>query len=249
MGVLVVASGQSSPLLQAVEAALDDVAAPVDRCVEGTGAPAVRAAGGAVGQLVVAFGDRDGGASSGQVAAVGAGAAALVADHLLWAGSGTAPALAGDVDLLDQSGQHGRVVDVACRQHDRQWPTVAVDGQVGLGGRSAAGAADRDQPVQLPGGIGVRLCRFQQSLPRPVRGPARQAGTGGLPRPEPLRQLPPRGAGAVLPGHRFDHLSVAAPAPTPTRRHRRQQRLDPSPRRIREHLRRTHDQQWTSPPL
>jgi hypothetical protein len=50
----------------------------------------------------------------------------------------------------------------------------------------------------------------------------------GLPRPVPLGQISPRGAGAQLPQDPVDHLPVITPPP-PSTSHRRQQRLDPGP--------------------
>lgn len=55
-GVFVVAGGESSPLLQVAEAALDDVAVPVITSVECDGAAAARAAPFAVAFLIVRLG-------------------------------------------------------------------------------------------------------------------------------------------------------------------------------------------------
>src|SRR5688500_759416 len=72
----------------------------------------------------------------------------------------------------------------------------------------------RDQPVQLPGCIGVSLRASQESGPRAIGAPAGQPLVGGLPWPKPLRHLPPRRTGPVLPGDRLDHLPVIPPPPT-----------------------------------
>ena len=54
-GGLVVAGGDATPVLDAVEGPLDDVAVAVAVGVEGAGAAALVAAAAPVGQLVVAF--------------------------------------------------------------------------------------------------------------------------------------------------------------------------------------------------
>src|SRR3954452_25123202 len=94
---------------------------------------------------------------------------------------------------------------------------------------------DRDQPVKLPGRVGVGLGAGQQLRPRAIGAPPAQPLVGGLPRAEPLGQLTPRRTGPVLPGDRLDHLPVIAPPATPPARRGRQQRLHPRPRRIRHH--------------
>src|SRR5438270_11518018 len=51
----------------------------------------------------------------------------------------------------------------------------------------------------------------------------------GLPIPIATGQIPPRAASPAPPEHPVDHHPVIGPAPTPTRRAIRQQRLQPSP--------------------
>src|SRR5687767_4582563 len=97
------------------------------------------------------------------------------------------------------------------------------------------GGVHRDQPVQLPGGVGLGLIASQQLGPRAIGAPASQSLIGGLPGPEPLGQLPPRCTGAVLPADRLDHLPVITPPPTPTTRRGRLQRRHPRPRLIGDH--------------
>ncbi len=70
VGAFVVAGGDAAPLFEAVEAAFDDVAAPVDSLVEPAGP---FAAASAAGELVDAFGDGGLDPASAEVGPEGAG--------------------------------------------------------------------------------------------------------------------------------------------------------------------------------
>jgi hypothetical protein len=92
-------------------------------------------------------------------------------------------------------------------------------------GVDAEGPLHRADRVVLDDHLG------QDPVPGAVGGPFPQPLVRGLPRPVALGQIPPRRPGAGLPQDRIDHLPVIAPPPTPATG-RRQQGLDPRPRRI-----------------
>ena len=96
LGGLVVAGGDAAPLLEAVEAPLDDVAPLVDLLVEGRRTSAPTAASEPVVNLVGPLRDGVPDVPSPQPAAYGFGAVALVADDVV----GTAP---------DRIRSHGRL--------------------------------------------------------------------------------------------------------------------------------------------
>lgn len=82
LGGLVVAGGDASPLLQAVEASFDRVALLVEVLVEGRRASAAAAAAEPVADLVGPLGDGVADAVPSQPGADGLGAVALVAQHV-----------------------------------------------------------------------------------------------------------------------------------------------------------------------
>lgn len=88
----VVTSGDRAVLLEAIEAAFDDVAAPIELLVEGWWPASAAAAARPVGPLVAAFGDGVADPAFAQVGAYFSGAVALVAQDVVRAGAGPARA-------------------------------------------------------------------------------------------------------------------------------------------------------------
>ena len=84
-----------------------------------------------------------------------------VGDHRSWMRAGTA-ALAGHHDLIEHRGEHCAVVALAPGNHDRQWPAVAVDGGVDLGGQPAPGPSD---PMTCGFTLAPRQIRVIRSSP------------------------------------------------------------------------------------
>jgi hypothetical protein len=107
---------------------------------------------------------------------------------------------------------------------------------------------DRDQPVQLPRGVGAGLRGGHQSLPGAVGAPAVMAFPHRLPRSEPCRQVSPWRSCAVPPGDALDHLAVVTPLAAPTTRRTRQQRRDEGPRLVSNYIPVTHTLMSTPPP-
>lgn len=102
----------------------------------------------------------------------------------------------------------------------------------------------RHRPVHLADRVQVLLHPDQQTVPRAVGRPAAEPLVGGLPRPVPLGQIPPRGPRGQLPQDRVDDFPPV-PHRTPQPGHR-QQRLDPLPRLISQ-LMPTHHTPTTNP--
>src|SRR5665647_739803 len=140
-GGLVGAHRDAAPVLEPVEAAFDDVAALVAVALvvvpdDGSAGPAT-----SVGDLVVAFGDRRGDATSSKPGPVRLGRVSLVGDDPVRACAG--PAGPGDPDAGQGGDHHGRVVDVAAGQDHGQRSALAVGGQVNLAGQTTTGPPDR----------------------------------------------------------------------------------------------------------
>src|SRR5690606_20143576 len=91
---------------------------------------------------------------------------------------------------------------------------------------------DGDHPLDLTGGVSELVDLGEQSLPGTVSGPPVEPLVDRVPLPEPLRNVPPRRAGAVLPHHALERATVIRPRPT-RRLDRRQHRLQHSPHLIR----------------
>jgi len=127
-GGLVVAGGEATEVFELVEAALDDVAGPVEYRVE---APSASLAGDQ---------HRDVGAPALAADEVGepSGVIALVGDQR-----------ASTQRAGDQSARGGDVVDLARGQRQAQGQAAPVDQRVQLGGQPAARAADRLGPPFL----------------------------------------------------------------------------------------------------
>jgi hypothetical protein len=94
---------------------------------------------------------------------------------------------------------------------------------------------DRDHPVQLPELVTARLDRGQDSLPGAILRPPVEPFEHRVPRPETFRQVQPRRPRPEPPRDSLDHHPMIQPRPGPTL-DPRQQRLNHSPRLIRNHI-------------
>lgn len=92
---------------------------------------------------------------------------------------------------------------------------------------------DRDDPVDPPGCVGLLLHLGQQLLPGAVLGPPVEPLIDRVPLPEPVRHVPPRRPGALLPSHALDSEPAIGPWPRPAG-HRRHQRLHDGPYPVRD---------------
>jgi hypothetical protein len=137
-GELVVAGGQSSPLLGQGEVAFDDVAAAVGGGVEPRWLAASGSAAFAGGDLVGLLGDDDPDPAGVQGAAVDAGGVGLVGDHGVGSGAWTPGAQARDADVGQDRFEQGAVVAVPAGDHRCERASVPVDGGVDLGSQPAA---------------------------------------------------------------------------------------------------------------
>ena len=99
---------------------------------------------------------------------------------------------------------------------------------------------DRDDPIQPPDLVATRLHPRQNSLPGAVLGPPIEPLEHRIPRTEPLRQITPRRARAKPPHDPLDNHPVIQPR-TASTLHPRQQRLNHSPRLIRDHITLMHE--------
>lgn len=95
------------------------------------------------------------------------------------------------------------------------------------------GGVHRNRPLHVADCVVTDLNMFQQPCPRAVGFPPGEPLIGRLPRPVPLRQIPPRSPRPQAPQHSVDHLPVISPGPPPAIQHRQQRRY-PLPRRIRQ---------------
>ncbi|GLY75065.1 hypothetical protein Airi01_033320 [Actinoallomurus iriomotensis] len=145
-GELFVAGGESAEAFEVVEAAFDDVAAPVDLLVEAAATPSTPRAG---GELVAAFGDRVRDPAPTQIGADLVGGIALVGDEVQRPGARPAGTPTADPDRLDDLDQARAVVDVAARDEERQRQTASVAGQVDLGGQPAPGSSERPAGLMI----------------------------------------------------------------------------------------------------
>lgn len=101
---------------------------------------------------------------------------------------------------------------------------------------------DRDDPVEVAFGVGLREQGGEHLFPGAVGRPPPQPVVSPLPRTEAFGQVRPRRAGAVLERDRVDHLPVIPPPATPPGCPVRQQRLDPRPLGVSQRHTRTNDQ-------
>ena len=158
----------SAPLLEPVEAALDDIAALVAflLLVAEVDRPARLFA--AVRDLVVPLRDRRRDASFAKPGSVRSGRVPLVGQDSVGAGAGPTLPGAGHADVLEHGGHHRGVVDVPAGDHHPQRSAAPVADHVQLGRQPAAGAAD---PVIRR--LEPRILVIRQSPLCPARGSRR----------------------------------------------------------------------------
>src|SRR5262245_15003473 len=136
----VVAGGQSTPLLDDIEAAFDDVAALVVCGIERRWASTGWATPLAVGDLIGRFGnDRDDPASA-QLAANSPTRIGLISTHTVGSGAWPAATATSHPQVGQQMLEDRGVVGVSGRHQDHQRSAGAVDELVDLAGQPAAGA-------------------------------------------------------------------------------------------------------------
>ena len=99
------------------------------------------------------------------------------------------------------------------------------------------------------GGLVAAAAQLIQDLaPGTLGRPAAMPVIDGLPVPVATGQIPPRATRPRPPQHPVDHRPVIGPAPTPTRRAIRQQRLQPSPFPISQIMTIKHTDDLPDPP-
>jgi hypothetical protein len=139
-GALFVAGSQAPPLLEAVDAALDHVAACVGRLVEGERAtwPFV-----ASHPLIAALGNGVRDVPLAQEPPTARVAVAFVSDDAIRPSARPSPPTgAGHADALKHGCQLGAVMALSWGDHDRERPSRAVAGQMELGRQPAAAAPE-----------------------------------------------------------------------------------------------------------
>lgn len=140
-GVLVVAGGESSPLLDVAVATLDDVAVLIVSSIQLDRTSTAGSATLPVSFLIARFRDDGLDSASAQVLADRAGRVRLVRTHRDRTGPWTSD-IPGHPQVLHQRQEHRRVTRLPWAQQRDQGQTVAVDELVDLRGQAAAGATD-----------------------------------------------------------------------------------------------------------
>src|SRR5690606_26813687 len=131
----------AAPLLEFVEAALDDVASLVALLLGFAEVDGPARLPAAVRDLVVAFRDRRGDLPLPQPRPVLLRRVALVGEHPIRAPPRTADS-SRDADLLECGGHHRGVVDVRAGDHPAQRTSTPVADEMHLARQPATGAAD-----------------------------------------------------------------------------------------------------------
>ena len=148
------------------ERALNDVAALIGFRVESGWSPALGTLAFAGSNLIACLWDDGLDATRTQVGPVPGGGVAAIGQYRIRCGA--RPAMfAGDVDVLQGVDEHGPVVALPTGDHDRQRPSLPINGVVDLRGQPAAGTSD-PMPGRLklasPGFLVIRqspLCPAQ----------------------------------------------------------------------------------------
>lgn len=156
---LVRAHRDPAPLLELVEAALDDVAAAVTSSLLLTEVDRSPAALAAVSDLIVALRNRRGDPALAQPRAVRFGRVALVREYPVRPRSWPA-SRAWHADLAQRCGQHAGVRRLPGSEDERQCATFPVADKMALRRQSTAGAADR-----MIGRLFTELLVVRQSPP------------------------------------------------------------------------------------
>ncbi len=141
-GEFVVASSRTTPLLEQVEAAFDDVAPAIADRIESGWAAAAGTAAFAVPNLIGRLGDHRGDAAGAQMPADRLRGIGLVTTDTVGPGPGPTASNSTDLQMPHQVRKHRRVAGLTGADQRHQWLAVAVDEVVHFGA-SAAGAADR----------------------------------------------------------------------------------------------------------
>ena len=145
-GALLVTGGQPTPLLQAIDAALDHVAPRVDRLIEGE--RPTRSAG-ALRSLIAALRDGVRDLPLSEQQATARVAVAFVGDEPIRARTRTSPsARSWDADAVQDGCQLGAVMPVAGRDDDRERPAFAVASHMDFARQPATAV-----PESLVGGV------------------------------------------------------------------------------------------------
>lgn len=97
-----------------------------------------------------------------------------------------------------------------------------------------------DHPIDIASSVRSGQQRRKDPVPRAVDGKLAVSFPDGLPRPEPIRQIPPGHPGPVPEDDALDHLAVITPRTTSTP-HPRHQPFEPFPLRIREFTTPSHN--------
>jgi len=106
----------------------------------------------------------------------------------------------------------------------------------------------RDGPVGAFRLVAATAQLIQHPLPRTVPRPPPVSHVDGLPVPVLRRQIPPRRTGTRPPQHSVDDAPMILPPAAAPRRTVRQQRLQPSPLRIRQIMTTNHKSGLSHPP-
>ncbi|WP_206030038.1 hypothetical protein, partial [Rhodococcus sp. IC4_135] len=114
------------------------ISASVEVSVEFWRSATAAASAFAGGDGVAFLRDDNGDTTAAELSADRAGRVRLVCDHRVGAGAGSTPAVAWDVDVGQDFGQHRAVVSLPTGDHVRQRPAAAVDGTVNLGSQPAS---------------------------------------------------------------------------------------------------------------
>lgn len=184
-----------------------------------------------LGHLVGSLGDGVADPAPPQPGADRSGAVALVTQDMRGPHPGASRAWAGHPDRLHHGGELGAVVGVAARDDESERAAHTVAGQVNLAGQAASGASegraaeppfrapvsaddrgvDRHQPVDVAGGVRLRLGGAEHPLERAVRRPPAKTGVKRGPRPVPLGHIPPGRARTELPHDPVEDSAVIQP--------------------------------------
>ncbi len=137
---LLVARGEPAPLLEAVDAALHDVATRVGRLVEGQRATR---SGRATRPLIAALRNRVRDLPHAEQPTTARVAVALVSDDPIWAGPrSSTPSESWDANAIQHRRQLRTVMAVAWRNDDRERSPLAITGQMKLAGQPAPAASE-----------------------------------------------------------------------------------------------------------
>lgn len=138
-GALLVAGGESTPLFEPIDTAFDDVAPGRGRPVERQRASWP---GRPLGALVTALRDRMRDLPRPQEPPTAEIAVAFVRNHSVGPGAGSSPSAgAWNPNAVEHRRQLGAIMALSRRNHDRERASLAVTGEMELGGESTAAAS------------------------------------------------------------------------------------------------------------